>query len=141
MDHASRRFFNKSAPAGASKRKKNDDDNAATGTASYSGLTHYDRSGTYHRPEPGNKNRDLIGKIDDGNDIISHNIGRLQTVLDRRSEKTNIATTGQVLSNVGSFINSVRGSNPRLSKRAENVGDQLLDQLISQAGLSNMKSI
>ena len=78
-------------------------------------------------------------RIDDGNDIISHNIGCLQTVLDRRADRPSMATTGQVLSNIGSFINSIRGTNPRLSQRAENVGDQLLDQLITQAGLSNQK--
>ena len=40
-----------------------------------------------------------------------------------------------MLSNVGAFINSVRGSNTQLSQRAKSVGEQLLDQIISQAGL------
>ena len=77
----------------------------------------------------------MINKIDDGNNIVNENIGRLQTVLDRRRNQHSLATTGQVLCNVGGFINSVRGSNTQLSQRAESVGEQLLDQIISQAGL------
>ena len=120
-------FFNSSA--GQKRSRENDEEYSKTG------LTHNERNGTFHRPEPGNRNRDLISKIDNGNDIITSNIGRLQTILDKRTERTNLATTGQVLSNVGSFINSVR-PNMRLLQRAEDVGNQLLDQIINQAGLS-----
>ena len=79
---ASREFFNRSAPDGGLKRKSYDDEESRTTSGSRTGLTHYDRNGTFHRPEPGNRNRDLISKIDDGNDIISSNIGRLQMILD-----------------------------------------------------------
>ena len=129
---ASREFFNSSAGQksdGQKRRRENDEEYSKTG------LTHNKRNGTFNRPEPGNRNRDLISKIDNGNDIITSNIGRLQTILDKRTERTNLATTGQVLSNVGSFINSVR-PNMRLLQRAEDVGNQFLDQIINQAGLS-----
>ena len=137
---ASREFFNRSAPDGGLKRKRCDgEESRTTSGGSRTGPTYYDRNGTFHRPEPGNRNRDLISKIDDGNDIISSNIGRLQTILDRRTERTSLATTGQVLSNVGAFISSVH-PNVRLLQRAEDIGDQLLDQIINEAGLSNLKN-
>ena len=94
VDIVFRRFSNESAPARELKRKRNVDDASIDVTSSNTGLSHYDRTGVFHHPEPSNKNRYLIGKIDDGNDIISHNISRLQTILDRRTERTSIATTG-----------------------------------------------
>jgi len=106
------------------------------GTPSYTSPRHSDRTGNVHHPEPGMKNRDLIDEIDNGNDIVTQNIGRLQTILDSRGNCSGLATTGQVLSNIGSFISSVRDSNLQLSQRAESVGEQLLDQIIDQAGLS-----
>ena len=106
------------------------------GTQSNTGPKHSDCTGNIHYPEPGMKNRELIDEINNGNDIVTQNIGRLQTILDSRGNRSGLATTGQVLSNIGSFISSVRDSNLQLSQRAESVGEQLLDQIIDQAGLS-----
>ena len=55
-----------------------------------------------------------------------------------RDQALEVVSTLITLRNDCSFINSVR-PNMRLLQRAEDVGDQLLGQIINQAGLSNSK--
>ena len=127
---AARNFF-----GSGQKRKAPNDSSRRVSPSSNTGLTFTARTGVVHRREPGLVNRDMIDRIDNGNDVVTENIARLQTVLDGRNNRGGLATTGQVLSNVGNFISSVSGTNNRLSERAQVVGEKLLEQIISQAGL------
>ena len=82
----------------------------------------------------------MIDEIDNGNTIINNNIDRLEATLDGRNTRRRLASTAKALERIGSFINSICGTNEALSQRAENIGSKLLDEIANEAGIDESKN-
>ena len=90
-----------------------------------------------HRNTVQNRNLDLATQVDNGNTIATSNMDRLQNILDQSQVSAEAVNQSQILSNMGSFFNSISNANFPQSTQLRNSAVPIMENILKSLGNKN----